>query len=252
LADCRVGGSSFQPASRPWGEEVGDKREHVLVRVRDNGMGIHAEMLARVFDLFTQLDRSLAHSQGGLGVGLTLVRRIVEMHGGSVQAFSAGLGQGSEFVVRLPVLSEGSQPETPSKEANVPSTPLSARRILMVDDNVDGAECLALLLRMSGHIVQTAHDGRTALEAALVILPDVVLLDIGLPDMDGYEVARRMRQEKALEQTRLVALTGYGQEEDLRRSHAAGFFAHLVKPVDVDALRELLDQPELARHVPMQ
>jgi PAS domain S-box-containing protein len=216
----------------------------VLVRVRDTGIGMTAEMLARAFDLFAQADHALDRSQGGLGIGLTLVRRLVELHHGSVQALSDGPGKGSEFVVRLPVLQQ------PPSESLVPKereSPWPSRRVLVVDDNVDAAESLAVLLRMAGHEVYTAHGGLAALEAAQVHRPEVVLLDLGMPGMDGLEVARRLRQDLGLKDTLLLALTGYGHEEDRRHSQEAGFDAHLVKPVDLDTLHTLLAQaPALA------
>jgi PAS domain S-box-containing protein len=216
----------------------------VEVRVRDSGIGIAPEMLPRVFDLFAQADQSLEHSDGGLGIGLTLVRTLVEMHGGTVQAFSEGPARGSEFVVRLPLLAEpllGGQARAGTREERQAA---SARRVLVVDDNQDTALSLGLLLQLQGHEVFAAHDGPGALQAAQDYRPDAVLLDIGLPGMDGYEVARRIRLLPELERVLLVAMTGYGQEEDKRRSQAAGFNAHLVKPADLDALKVLLTRPE--------
>jgi PAS domain S-box-containing protein len=215
----------------------------VAVRVQDSGVGIAPEVLPHIFDLFVQADRSIARSQGGLGIGLTIVRRLVNLHGGTITATSAGPGRGSEFVVRLPAL-----PATDSlreSAAGGPSPPpgnnaIPSRRILVVDDNVDAARSLATLLRLLGHAVRTAHDGAAALEAAGAERPELVFLDIGLPGMDGYEVARRLRQEPGLRRTRLVALTGYGQEEDRRRSEQAGFDRHVVKPVDLAVLKALL------------
>ena len=225
---------------------VGLEKSEVVIKVRDTGIGIPAESLPRVFDLFSQADHSLDRSQGGLGIGLTLVRSLVEMHGGSVQAFSGGSGKGSEFVVRLPTASE-IRPEAPApKNAGRPVLP-PARRILVVDDNVDGAESLAMLLKLSGHEVITVHNGPAALEAARAVQPEIVLLDIGLPGMNGYEVARRLRQQPEMEKVLLVAVTGYGQEEDRRRSKNAGFDRHLVKPLTLDDLDKLLANPELMK-----
>ncbi len=221
-----------------------------VVRVRDTGMGIPHEMLPKVFDLFTQAERTLDRSEGGLGIGLTLVRRLTEMHGGSVEAFSAGPGQGSEFVVRLPLLTAAPPAPAPETPAELPgrTEPVPPRRILVVDDNQDSAESLAMLLRLFGNDVRTAHDGHLALAVAEAYRPDVVLLDIGLPGMNGYDMARAIRKMPALDQAVLVALTGYGAEEDRRRSREAGFDAHLVKPVDLGTLQELLARPEFAGH----
>jgi signal transduction histidine kinase/CheY-like chemotaxis protein len=209
-----------------------------VLRVRDTGMGIPPEVLPRVFDLFTQADRSLDRAPGGLGVGLTLVRRLVEMHGGSVQAFSEGSGKGSEFVVRFP-LSWSAAP-APARQRNGSLQTVQRRRILVVDDNRDSAQSLAILLRLLGNEVATAHDGPTALQAAEQFRPEVALLDIGLPGMDGYELARRLRALPQLRQLRLAALTGYGSAEDRRRSQEAGFDEHLVKPVEMETLHALL------------
>jgi PAS domain S-box-containing protein len=210
-----------------------------VVRVRDSGVGISPELLPRVFDLFVQGDRSLARSEGGLGIGLTLVKSLVEMHGGTVEAFSDGPGRGSEMRVRLPVL-EGRRGQGPGPApAGAARTRTASRRVLVVDDQADAAESLAMLLRAEGHEVRTAPDGAAALEAARAYHPEVILLDIGLPRMDGYEVARRIRAQAGLEDVVLVAVTGYGQEEDRRRAAAAGFDAHLVKPADLAALLAL-------------
>ena len=210
----------------------------VVFRVRDTGAGIPPEVLPRVFDLFTQADQSLDRSQGGLGIGLTLVHRLVEMHQGSVKAYSAGVGQGSEFVVRLPVL-VGEPPPAVNGAASASGT-LAMYRVLVVDDNVDAADSLALLVRLDGHEVRTAHDGQAALEAAHAFHPQVILLDIGLPRMDGYEVARRLREQPGGDRYIMAAVTGYGQEEDRLRAHEAGFNHHLVKPVDPAVLRQVI------------
>jgi PAS domain S-box-containing protein len=222
-----------------------------VVRVRDTGLGIPAEMLPRIFDLFTQMERTLARAEGGLGIGLTLVRRLTEMHGGTVEVSSAGPGQGSEFVVRLPAADEvtDATPTAPPGSGER-AGPASGRRILLVDDNRDSAESLAMLLRLFGNDVRTAHDGRLALDVAAAYRPDVVLLDIGLPGLDGLEVCRRLRRQSKESQPLVVALTGYGQDEDRRRTEEAGFNAHLVKPVDLGALEELLSRPDLVRRGP--
>ena len=225
---------------------VGREKNEVVIKVRDTGIGIPAEMLPRVFDLFSQADHSLDRSQGGLGIGLTLVRSLVEMHGGSVQAFSGGSGKGSEFVVRLPAAA-GLRQGAPAPQDDGRPAPPPSRRILVVDDNVDGAESLALLLKMLGHAVFIAHNGPAALESARTMLPEIILLDIGLPGMNGYEVARKLRQQPEIETVLLVAVTGYGQEEDRRRSKNAGFDRHLVKPLTPDDLDKLLANPDLMK-----
>jgi signal transduction histidine kinase/CheY-like chemotaxis protein len=217
---------------------IASRRENgeALVSVKDNGIGIAAPVLSQVFDMFMQVDRSTRRSQGGLGIGLTLVKSLVAMHGGSVEAKSEGPGLGSEFIVRLPLLEEVAMPG----EAQRRIQPLPSRRILIVDDSRDGGESLAMLLRVLGAEVALAHSGRHALECVNTFSPDVVLLDIGMPGMDGYEVARRIRANPAHRHIQLIALTGWGQDEDRQRSAAAGFNHHLVKPADVDTLRQLL------------
>ena len=212
----------------------------VCLMVQDNGIGISAEMLSRVFEMFSQVDQSLTRTQGGLGIGLALVRSLVEMHGGTVQATSAGVGQGSEFIVRLPVGTIPQQGRGATGVAPVQSAIGPARRILVVEDNLDAAESLATLIELMGHEVRSVHDGASALETAAAFRPDVVLLDIGLPDIDGYEVAPRLRQQPGLERIALAALTGWGQEEDRLRARTAGFDHHFVKPIDVDGLRAWL------------
>jgi PAS domain S-box-containing protein len=217
--------------------------DHVVVSVRDSGVGIAPEQLPRMFDLFVQADRSLERSEGGLGIGLTLVRRLVELHGGSVRAHSDGLGKGTEFTVRLPAAGpEAARGATVPSELRRERPSLAPRRILVVDDNEATARGLARLLKLASHTVDILHEGRAAAEAARRLAPDVVLLDIGLPGMDGYQVARAIRQEEACAATLLIAVSGYGQDEDKRRSREAGFDEHLVKPVDVDALLELIAQ----------
>jgi CheY-like chemotaxis protein len=214
----------------------------LVLRVKDTGVGIVPDMLARIFEPFMQADRVLHQSQGGLGIGLTLVRRLVEMHGGSVTAHSEGPGKGSEFVVRLPALSP-KQAIPGARAAGEGGEQVGAapqRRILVVDDNVDAADSLALLLRLEGQDVRVAHDGPAALAAVEAEPPALVFLDIGMPVMNGYDVARRLRQRPGLENLVLVAMTGWGQEEDRRRSQEAGFDHHLVKPVEPDALHKLL------------
>jgi PAS domain S-box-containing protein len=218
------------------------EREHdaVKVTVKDNGMGIPPETLPKVFDLFTQVDRTLERSGGGLGIGLSLVKRLVEMHNGRVTAHSAGKDRGSEFVVRLPI-----SPET-RKEEHVEETSAhtepGGRRILVVDDNRDAAVSLATLLKVTGNDTQTAYDGLEAIEKAAAYKPDVILLDIGLPKLNGYEACRAIREQPWGKRIIMVALTGWGQDEDRRRSSEAGFNTHLVKPVDHAVLAKLLGQ----------
>jgi PAS domain S-box-containing protein len=217
--------------------ELGAERQNgeMVLRVRDNGIGIPDEMLGRIFDLFTQVDRSLSRSEGGLGVGLTLVRSLVTMHDGSVAARSEGPGQGTELEIRLPasVHMEELMETAPENPA-----PPASRKVLVVDDNADSAESLAMILSLRGHEARTALDGQEALAVAREFRPEVVMLDIGLPGMDGYEVARRLRAD--YDGILLVALTGYGQDEDRRRSKEAGFDHHLVKPVDFEVLQGVM------------
>jgi PAS domain S-box-containing protein len=218
-----------------------DTEKKVLLRVRDTGIGMTPEVLETIFELFSQADHSLDRSAGGLGIGLTLARRLVEMHRGTLEAFSAGPGRGSEFVITLP-LAEEARPETKPAETQPRTRPANRRRILVVDDNEDAAESISMMLSLDGHEVRTAYDGPEALETAGAFRPEVILLDIGLPGMDGYEIARRLKQNGGLDSALLVALTGYGQEEDRRRAEAAGFDLHLTKPVRPDRLREVVDR----------
>jgi len=209
-----------------------------VLRVRDSGVGIAPDLMPRIFTLFTQADQSLARSQGGLGIGLALVQRLVEMHEGRVEA-SSTLGKGSEFVVRLPVVSPPQrQAPSPPTETAQPTGP--SLRVLVVDDNVDTVTTLAMLVQESGHEVRTAYDGSAVLEAALDYRPNLVLLDIGLPGLNGFEVAKRLRQQPALQNAVLVAMTGYGQESDRQRSQEAGFDHHLVKPGDFGKVLQIL------------
>jgi CheY-like chemotaxis protein/anti-sigma regulatory factor (Ser/Thr protein kinase) len=211
-------------------EQEGDE---AVLRVRDTGVGIAPELLPRIFDLFTQAERSLDRSQGGLGIGLCLVQRLVEMHRGRVEAVSS-LGKGSEFVVRLPVLLTVAALPLPLTEKPRPSGP--SLRVLVVD----AALSLVMLLKASGHDVSTAHDGQAALESAIKFHPNLILLDIGLPGTNGYEVAKKLRQQHDLQSIVLVAMTGYGQEADRERSHEAGFDHHLVKPAEFSKVQEIL------------
>ncbi len=210
-----------------------------VVTVTDTGIGIAADQLPRIFEMFVQVDRSLDRSQGGLGIGLTLVKRLVEMHGGHVQARSEGPGKGSEFVVRLPIVIEASQPQVPSVN-DEPSATKSSLRILIVDDNRDGANSLAEMLGIMGNDTRTAYDGQQGVDVAGEYRPDVILLDIGLPKLNGYEACRRIREQAWGKAVLLIAVTGWGQDKDRLRSHDAGFDHHLVKPVDPQALMEIL------------
>ncbi len=248
LANLLINAAKYTPeGGRIW-LDVQQGQKHLALRVRDTGMGIAPGLLPHVFELFTQGARTLDRAQGGLGIGLTLVKRIVEMHGGIVEARSAGPGCGSEFLVRLPFTERPPEPEderavigSMRREGNV--------RVLVVDDNVDAAESIAMLLRLEGHDVRSVHGAQAALEAAVVFRPHVVLLDIGLPGMDGYEVARRLRSQPAVQSMRLVAVTGYGQQSDRDRAREAGFDQHLVKPVEPEALQAVLqDVPHGLRH----
>ncbi len=211
-----------------------------VIRVRDTGIGIPAEMLSGIFDMFTQVDRSLDRSQGGLGIGLTLVSRLVAMHGGAVEAHSAGPGEGSELVVRLPLLpaEQGREPVSTGERETAPA--VLSRRILVVDDNRDAADSLAMLLGVQGHEVHTCYDGLAAIEAVRTFRPQVALVDIGLPTIDGYEAARRIRETAEGKAIVLVAITGWGQEEDRRRSAQAGFDRHITKPVELRELESVL------------
>jgi PAS domain S-box-containing protein len=218
-------------------EKLGDE---VVIRVRDSGVGIEPLMLPRVFDLFVQAERRMELSAGGVGIGLSLVKKLVELHGGHVEANSAGPGRGSEFIVALPAV-EPNTDELASRahepEATQPRAPL---RVLLVDDNADSADGLAMLLDLQGHETRVAYDGESALETARRFRPHAALLDIGMPSMDGYELARRMRAQPETKDTMLVAMTGWGQEEDLVRGREAGFAHHLVKPFDPEAVERLL------------
>jgi CheY-like chemotaxis protein len=224
---------------------VGRDGADAVFRVRDTGIGIPPELLPKVFDLFVQGARTLARSEGGLGIGLTLVKNLAELHGGTVEARSDGPGAGSEFVVRLP-LQAGAPAAAAAPPA--PAPPAPAGRVLVVDDNADAAATLAMFLELGGFAVAVAHDGPAALAEAAAARPDVVLLDIGLPGMDGYEVARRLRASPGTADTVLVAVTGYDQEHHRRQSRAAGFDLHLVKPVDLDVVERIArDAPTLGR-----
>jgi signal transduction histidine kinase/CheY-like chemotaxis protein len=212
----------------------------VELRVKDEGIGIAAGMLPRVFELFIQAARAGERAQGGLGIGLSLCKRLVEIHGGTIAARSAGPGQGSEFIVRLPALLAPDSALEPMAAESTASPVAPRCRVLCVDDNVDACTSLAMMLQLSGHEAVTANDGPAALATAASYQPDIVLLDIGLPGMDGYEVCKRLRAEPKFTGLLIVALTGWGQEEDRRRSQEAGFDLHVTKPIDPQYLEEVL------------
>ncbi|MGB9108777.1 MAG: PAS domain S-box protein, partial [Telluria sp.] len=228
------------PGGRIW-VEVWREDGMALVSVRDTGIGIPAESLARVFEMFAQAHRSVGRGQGGLGIGLTMVRSLVEMHYGTVEAHSGGTGLGSEFLVRLPLApQEDGADERPGLAQSRPSAPFAGQRILVVDDNRDAADTLGLLLEADGADVRVVYDGRSALAMAESFMPSSVLLDIGMPGMDGYEVARRLRQDERFASLRIVALTGWGQDADRRQTRNRGFTYHLTKPVSLEDLHHLL------------
>jgi CheY-like chemotaxis protein len=209
--------------------------------VRDNGIGIAPETLPHVFDLFTQADRSLDRSQGGLGIGLSVVQQIVHMHGGTVSATSKGAGQGTEFEVRIPRSNVPAQPAAPWRPG-----PITPRRVLVVDDQAVQAQVIGrMLTKFWGHEVRMVHDGCAALEAAEDFHPEVILLDIGLPGMNGYEVVQQLRAQESFKETFIVALSGYGHQDDRRRSQEAGFDKHLVKPASAATLEMLFRDPRL-------
>ncbi len=226
--------------SRIW-LSVERQGDEAVIRVKDEGIGISPELLPNVFSLFVQADRSLARSKGGLGIGLNVVKRIVEMHGGTVEAASAGLGKGSEFRVRLPESKTGPHVSKPCPGTDLGQ--MTQRRILVVDDNVDAAVTVSALLKAWGHDVQTVYSGPSALDAVRNFRPEIILLDIGLPGMSGYDVAKNLRAEPSGQGVILAALTGYGQESDRERSWAAGFDYHLTKPPDPGLLESLLMSP---------
>ena len=228
----------YTPAGGRIAVAVGTKDARVTVAVSDNGMGIPAEKHERIFDMFMQISPAAERASEGLGIGLTLVKRLVEMHGGDIEVRSDGAGHGSEFLVTLPTAVQPAAAREPGDDSRHGT--LLQRRILVVDDNHDSAVSLSMLLEISGHSTFLAHDGEAALEAAARHRPDVVLLDIGLPKLDGHEVCRRLRAESWGQDLLIIALTGWGQDDDRRRSELAGFNSHLVKPVDHRLLTDLL------------
>ncbi|MGQ0811653.1 MAG: ATP-binding protein [Nitrospiraceae bacterium] len=245
LANILNNASKFTPEGGHICVTVQQEIEDVVIRIRDNGSGIAPEILPHIFALFVQADRSLDRSLGGLGLGLTLVRQLMALHGGTVEAVSEGIGKGSEFVMRLPVI-HVTQEQEQEQEQERKMCAADHHRILVVDDNLDGAESLALLLKLKGHEAVIAEDGPTALRTVPIFKPSIVLLDLGLPEMDGHEVARRLRAAYPQDRFTLIALTGYGQEEDRRRTKEAGFDHHLVKPVDPKTLDRLMASHRVA------
>jgi CheY-like chemotaxis protein/anti-sigma regulatory factor (Ser/Thr protein kinase) len=236
LVNLLTNAAKYTPTGGRIGLSVEAASDQIIIRVRDNGMGIRPEVLPSIFDLFVQGERALARSEGGLGIGLTIVKRLVDLHGGSVSVRSEGPDRGSEFIVRLPAAED--QSTTPTFPPP-PSSPSRGARILIVDDNKDLARGLAHLLRILGHEVELAYDGPEGIEAARSYRPDVVLLDIGLPTLDGYSVARTLREE-GFRGMRIIAVSGYGQDEDRRRSKEAGMDHHLTKPVDLKTITALI------------
>jgi two-component system CheB/CheR fusion protein len=226
----------FTPAGGSATVTAGVKGDHVELRVRDTGVGMEPGAIERMFAPFVQAEMTLARTKGGLGLGLPLVKGLVELHGGSVEARSGGLGRGSEFLVRLPLAEAGATARAPPVAAEP-----RAREILIIEDNLDAGEILGEILEREGHRVRVARDGRSGLDLARKQPPEVVLCDIGLPDIDGYEVARAVRRDDALRGTRLVALSGYAQLEDRQRAREAGFDAYIAKPADIGELERELE-----------
>jgi two-component system, sensor histidine kinase len=239
LANLLVNAAKFTPNEGRIELHAQQEGEEAVLRVWDNGRGMAPEEISGIFDLFMQVDQSLDRAQGGLGIGLTLVRRLVELHGGTVEARSGGEGQGSEFVVRLPLLPVPQDACPQSFNGRLP-LPLNPRRVLVVDDSQDAAESLGELLSLMGHDVKTAYDGPQALAAARTFRPEVVFLDLGLPGMSGYDVARELGCNPETSEAVLIALTGYGHEEAQGQGKLAGFAHHLVKPVDLAQMEALL------------
>jgi CheY-like chemotaxis protein len=227
------------PGGRIW-LELRREGSQAVASVRDTGIGIPFDALPRVFDMFAQVHRSVGRGQGGLGIGLTMVRSLVEMHHGTVEVRSAGNGQGSEFIVRLPLAAGAGEEAAGDQGLAVAHAPFAGQRILVVDDNRDAADTLGLLLESDGAEVRVVYDGRAALAMAESFEPTSVLLDIGMPGMDGFEVARRLRQDGRFAALRIVALTGWGKDTDRRQTHNRGFSHHLTKPVSIEDLQQVL------------
>ncbi|HEV3437548.1 MAG TPA: ATP-binding protein [Gemmata sp.] len=238
FANILNNGAKFTPHGGHIWLAVEQEGSDVVVKVRDNGVGIPTEMLPKIFDMFTQVDSSVDRSQGGLGIGLNLVRGLIEMHGGRIEAHSDGPGMGSEFIVRLSVQFSPDRGYAQDKDGSTRCS--SAYRVLVVDDNEDSADSLSMLLDLMGHDTRTAYDGLAAVETANVFRPNVILLDIGLPKLNGYDACRRIREQQWDETVVIIALTGWGNDEDKCRSKEAGFNFHMVKPVDPAALEKLM------------
>lgn len=237
--------AKYTPAGGHIWLSYGRENDRLSLAIRDDGLGIEPHMLAKIFDMFTQVRHSLDRSEGGLGIGLTVVQRLVQMHDGSVSAESAGIGQGSKFIVELPLAAPPSF-ESPGDAS--PAVGHSSRRVLIVDDNRDSASTLAILLRHAGYETAIAYDGLSGVKVAQSFQPEVALLDIGLPGIDGYTLAQRLRSNQKLKHTLLVAVSGYGQPDDRRRSQEAGFDHHLVKPINSEHLLQLIH--EASEHSP--
>jgi len=239
IGNLLTNAAKYTPPGGALSLRVTQEGTHAVITVTDNGVGIPAGSLESVFEMFSQVGSNRQHAQGGLGIGLSLVRQLVDLHGGAVSAHSAGIGKGSTFVVRLAL--DDAPAAAPLEEVAAQSTPTAqALRILVTDDNVDAAVTLSMLLEMEGHAVTVAHDGQQALRMAAQCMPDVVFLDIGLPDMSGHDVARGLRQIAGLERCTIVAVSGWGAQDDLARSSAAGFDAHFTKPVDSSRVLDYL------------
>ncbi|MGH6612391.1 MAG: hybrid sensor histidine kinase/response regulator [Burkholderiaceae bacterium] len=239
LCNLLVNAAKYTPTGGEISVDVRRSGGDAIISIKDSGVGISSEMLEEIFAMFTQVDRSLENSQTGLGIGLTVVRRLIQMHGGTVEAKSEGLGRGSEFIVKLPVAVNQAD-DLARIESRTPNSTGNGRRILIADDNEDAATSLAMVLNMMGNETRTVPDGLTAVNTGAIFAPEIMLLDIGMPKMDGYDAARRIRSEPWGKRLILVALTGRSQDDDRRRSHEAGFDFHLVKPVDPAELEKLL------------
>jgi CheY-like chemotaxis protein/two-component sensor histidine kinase len=232
----------YTPASGSVLVETAEEDGRAVLRVRDTGDGIPTELLSRVFDLFVQEPQTLDRARGGLGIGLALVKRLVDLHGGRVAAWSAGPGQGSQFTVTLPIRNRPSGGAVGGRGAAVPAAP-SRRRVLVVEDSADARHSLQMLLELAGHVVETSADGPGGLAKLDTFRPEVALIDLGLPGIDGYALARRVRDNPEMRAIRLVAVTGYGQADDRQRALAAGFDLHVTKPVDASMLEDMLGRP---------